>query len=360
MSSSSPAQGVSREAGPAEPVPDALPAELRSAPRSVRYGALTVLLTLMRRELWEHRQLWLAPITVAVLVILCAFPSHPGLINLDFSSVSPSISGSPFSLPQGGLNRGGVFAALNADVRSALFGLETWLLTLPQYLVMVFVLSFYLTDCLFAERKDRSILFWKSLPVSDLAVVTSKAILGLVVVPLGVYVIALVTDLVFSGIWHLRAHLGAASGLLMPWDAATWLKMQGLMAIGILYSILWYAPLGGYLLFVSAWAKRNAILWASLPPLLAPIAERMAFGTSYLGSLLYYRSFGLLQTPDIQYAVRHAAVSVGTWHPTSLPMLLEDLPYARIFANIDLWLGVVVALAFILLAARIRRYRDDS
>lgn len=351
----SPLPGVSAE-GRAELRPeDPVPAGSRSGPRGRQLALPTVLLALVRRELWEHRELWVAPVAVAVLLIAMAFPSDLGLISFDFSGYL-SVPGMRLPSATGV----GLLAELGKEQRQALFGLEHWILSWVLYLVMVLVLSFYLADCLYAERKDRSILFWKSLPVSDLVTVVSKALVGLVLVPLGVYVLALVTDLLFTGIWRTRAYFGTPSALLLPWDTVSWLKVQGLMGLGVIYSILWYAPVGGYLLLVSAWAKRNAVLWASLPPVLLPIAERMALGTSYTSTLLYQRSLGVLDTPVIQDALAESQASFGGMHVVSLPRLYDLLPVVSVFTNIQLWAGVAVTVALLLLTARIRRYRDEA
>jgi ABC-2 type transport system permease protein len=288
-----------------------------------------VLLTLTRRELWEHRALWLAPLVVAGLLLIFAVPSH-----MHF-----------------GMNMHTTQSSLDPEHRAAIFALAQWGLTAPQYLVMVVVLYFYLLDCLYAERKDRSILFWKSLPVSDAATVGSKLFVALVVVPLGVFVVALVTNLLFTAIWNVRASVGGASAGLLLWDTAAWLKVQVLMLLGLVISILWYAPIAAYLVLVSASSRRNVFLWAALPPLLAVIVERVAFGTHYVSGLLQYRVSGIWRSLHIGHLSDPAA---------SLTRIFDAIDLQAVFTNIDLWLGLIVAGAFAFAAVRIRRYRDDT
>jgi ABC-2 type transport system permease protein len=305
-----------------------------------------MLLTLIRREIWEHRVLWAAPLSVSLLVVLSSLLSSPGVLNFNFSfGQGASLSGV--------LGSGG-------RLPIALFGLGHWALSLPMYATLALVLTFYLNDCLFAERRDRSILFWKSLPVSDLTTVASKALVGLVLVPAGVYVLAVVTDLLFSGIWYLRAYLGTPSPLLLPWNMVVWLKVQALLGIGMVISVLWLAPLGAYLLVVSAWARRNAFLWAALPPVIAPLVEREALGTSYLWDLLSYRTYGMLEMPALAAAAASATIPLQRLSLISPAEMYDALPVWRLFTNVDLWLGIVAALALGYLAARIRRHRDDS
>ena len=104
------------------------------------------MLTLVRREFWENRALWAAPLIVGAILLVGAI----------FGRVE-------FGLP---LN-------IVGDQKRSLFGIITWGLTLPYFITMAIVLYFYLLDSLYSERRDRSILFWKSLPVSDAETVLS-------------------------------------------------------------------------------------------------------------------------------------------------------------------------------------------
>ena len=289
--------------------------------------------TLIRRELWEHRALWAAPLAIAVLLLLFAIPFHIGPISI------------------------GTHAELfaNSENRRSMFTIIMWGQTLPQYLVMVIVLSFYLLDCLYTERKDRSILFWKSLPVSDAATVISKLLVAMVIVPLGVYCVALVTSVAAWGILALRMSLGPPHAHLMTWDTLDWLKVQGLMLYGLAVSIAWYAPLAAFLLLVSAWARRNAFLWATLVPVVVPLIERTALGTRYVADLLVYRTWGI-------WAVLGIGVDSPEAHGqvVSLAELFDNVAMSKALLNIDLWLGLAVTAAFVFAAIRIRRYRDDT
>ena len=140
-----------------------------------------ILLTLVRREFWEHRALWLAPLVVAALLALVA---AIGRVHIDMDD-APDLS--------------------SEQQRVALFSIIQWVLAMPLYIVIIFVGSFYLLDCLYAERKDRSIRFWKSWPVSDGLTVCAKLLVGLVIAPFGVFALALLGYLVFAAI--LGAHI---------------------------------------------------------------------------------------------------------------------------------------------------------
>ncbi|HEY8509819.1 MAG TPA: hypothetical protein VIL32_15760, partial [Steroidobacteraceae bacterium] len=173
---------------------------------------MNVMIMLMRRELWEHRVLWIAPLVVPVLVLLFLLT---GPINAHVM---------PFASEQMRRDLAG-FAQLSAA------GFQFW--------VAIIVVFFYLLECLFAERRDRSILFWKSMPVSDTATVLSKLLMALLVVPAGVYVIAVLTNLLSGGVVALRSGMAGEAGLL--WDAGIAMKVQLMLLIAVVVSVLWYA-----------------------------------------------------------------------------------------------------------------------
>jgi ABC-2 type transport system permease protein len=298
------------------------------------HGMANTLVMLGRRELWEHRGLWLAPLAVAVIMtaagitaVLYFHPQFHAPVDLNW---------------------------FNAEQRAAAFTGANWSLASPLYLVAYIVVFFYICDCLYAERKDRSILFWKSLPVSDELTVAAKFLVAAVVVPFGVYLLAAVTSLVFLGFWNLFVSVGGAAQLRV-WDSAAWGRAEGRMLLVLILTSLWYAPIYAYLMLISAWARRSLYLWVTLPPTLAPLIEWLTFRTHYLWDFLIYRCFGIVRIMglgDSGIVGRHhlhiASPEFGSGH------------YLAAFSNIDLWLGVLVAVALLYGAARIRRYRDDT
>jgi ABC-2 type transport system permease protein len=290
------------------------------------------LMTLLRREFWEHRSLWIAPLVVAVLVAISAFWIHLGFDSHDVErGWAPSQGRNPV----------------------VLFTLAQWALSMPLYIAMLFVLFFYSLDCLYAERKDRSILFWKSMPVSDGMTVVSKALTALVAVPLGVFVLGAVAVGVFLLFFDLR---GSVSGtpIVLSWDTLEWLRAQAALLLLLLAAILWYAPAVAALMLLSAWSRRNPFIWLTVPAL-APLLEYMVFRTHYIWSFYRYRRFGVWEALGLAHAdiiTKHGIHPFGD--------LLREVTWRGAFLNVDLWLGVVVAVALLYAAARIRRYRDDT
>ena len=121
---------------------------------------------------------------------------------------------------------------------------------------------FYCLDALHGERRDRSILFWKSLPVSDLTTVVSKASIPLVVLPLVTFSIVVATQ--FTMLLISTAAL-LPSGLAVTTWANCLFQISVILLYGLVTIVLWQAPIYGWLLLVSGWARRATFLWAVLP-----------------------------------------------------------------------------------------------
>ena len=285
-----------------------------------------LLTTLVRRELWEHPALWRVPLGVAAL--------------LGVSTVfSPSINLEGHDLARFGSHERVI--ALNVSQ-------DAWAMLI--YLAAAIVASFFVLDSLYAERKDRSILFWKSLPVSDGLTVLSKFLVAAVIVPLGAFVLAILSHLLALTIWKLRVAAGAVPDLVSL-DLVAWLRGELVIFLLLLVSSLWYAPVVAAGLLVSAWAKRSPLMWATLPLVLIPLFEAIVFRTGYVWSVIRYRSEG------IWFVLTHKG---GRSVVSENMALLTDLNWAGAFGNVNLWLGLVATAALLYAAVRIRRYRDDT
>jgi ABC-2 type transport system permease protein len=298
-------------------VPESLPESQVIAPAVI--SATRRMYWSVRRELWENRSLYLAPLAVAALILVASLIGTLHLPKLHGTSLDPAQQQELIEQPY-------TFAAL--------------LLMFTTFVVGVF----YCVDALQGERRDRSILFWKSLPVSDLTAVLAKASIPLVVLPLVTFAVTVVTQ----GIMLL---LGSARLLGSGQSATLWTHVSLFqMSVMLLYHLvavhsLWWAPLWGWLLLVSAWARRAAFLWATLPLLAVGILEKIAFNTSHFAALLEHRFMG---GPE-------AVASSG--NGMSMASLTPASP-GQFLASPGLWIGLAVAAAFLGGAVRLRRYRE--
>lgn len=253
----------------------------------------------VRREIWEYPSIWVAPLIAAVLAVAAYF----------VAALRAS----------GELQRG---------VMDEPFTFVIGLIMATSYVVAIF----YSLDALYGERRDRSILFWKSMPVSDLMTVLAKASIPLVVVPLvnfAATVVALIIIVLAPG-----AHppLARTSGLLL----------YHLFAV----HTFWWAPFFGWLLLVSAWAKRAPFVWAVVPVFAVTMLERIALNTAGVTGVLQNR---LMFSPE-------AIVKEGTM---PIDPATHITPW-RFLSSADLWIGLAIAALCLVAAARLRRERGPS
>jgi ABC-2 type transport system permease protein len=275
----------------------------------------------VRRELWENRSLYLAPAIVAGLVLFGSFIGTIGLPGRVRSAASD-----PAKLH-------------DVLVRSPSMA------PAPIMFIALMVGLFYCLEALHGERKDRSILFWKSLPVSDRTTVLSKASIPLVIMPLIAYVLGVATQLL---VLYVRTAVLWASGSS---PSALWAEMrffEGLliMAYGLGVHVLWFAPIHGWFLLVSAWAKRAVLLWALLPWLAVAAVEHIVFGSKSFMRMLQYRVTG---------AMREAFTYKPGTHDIDR---LTQLELGHFLSLPGLWLGLAFAAACLAAAVRLRRYRE--
>jgi len=274
----------------------------------------------VRRELWENRFLYLAPLAVAVLILVA---SLIGAIHLPAKLNDASLD--PMQRPAL-LEQPYDFAAL--------------LLMFTTFVVGIF----YCVEALQAERRDRSILFWKSLPVSDATTVLAKASIPFVFIPLMTFAITVVTQATMLVLGSALLQVND-TGTAALWRHVPLLQMSGMLLYHLVaVHSLWWAPLWGWLLMVSAWARRAALLWAALPLLAIGLLERIAFNTSHFTVMLVRRFLG---------GPQGAATSSD---PMSMAGMTPASP-AQFLTSADLWVGLALAAAFLAVAVRLRRHR---
>jgi ABC-2 type transport system permease protein len=297
------------------------------------------MLMLIRREIWENRSLWLAPLVVAGLILIAAALGgiHVGEHGGFWFGIGSSDSEMNPAEPD-----------LSDGQRR--YAMTIGMFTFVQLIVLGIVVFFYLLDALLAERKDRSILFWKSLPISDVEVVSSKVLTALVVAPIYVLFVCAATQLLFGLIWSVRFSGTALGNMLMAWDGGVWLKVQAGSWAMVPTVVVWYLPLAGYTLLVSVWARKNAFLWALLPPAAILLIEGLLMQTAHFGDWLLHRFIGVFKIiasgPDRGYS------------GSEIGEVLRRI--GHVYTDYEIWLGVLAAVAFFLVIVRFRRYRDDS
>src|SRR5881394_3145083 len=222
----------------------------------------------VRRELWENRSLYLAPLIVAGVIV----------IGFMFSAI-------------GLAERRQAVLLLNDPLKTRTAIEMPYSMAAMMIMFTAFIIGvFYCLDALHGERRERSILFWKSLPVSDLTTVLSKAIIPLVVLPLVSFAIIAFTQLIMVLISTVAL---LPSGLATTtWANFNLFRQSLILLYGLIAIALWHAPIYGWALLVSGWARRATFLWAVLPLLAIGFFEKITFNTSYFASTVGHRLTG--------------------------------------------------------------------
>lgn len=140
-------------------------------------------------------------------------------------------------------------------------------------IVLAFVVFFYLLGALYDDRKDRSILFWKSLPASDTLTVLSKLLVAMVVAPLIFWVVFILTQVVMAVIASLMVISVGENPWTLFLSVVNPLKAWFLLLVSYLASSIWFLPIYGWLLLVSSFAPRIPLLFAVLPPVVFAILQ---------------------------------------------------------------------------------------
>ena len=273
----------------------------------------------VRRELWENRWVYLAPLSAAALVVV----GH-----------AISVAWLPHRLR----------AMASGDamkVHETLTSHYEFASGLIMATVMV-VGIFYSLEALYGERKDRSILFWKSLPVSDRTTVLAKAFIPIVGLQLFAFAVIAVT---LSAMFVASSVAVAASGMSV---AELWTQVSLMAMIGnMLYHLvtvhaLWHAPIYAWFLLVSAWARRVPLLWATLPLVAIGVVEKFVLNSAHFANFVMYRLSG----PE------NFSFDTNGLDP------MMGMGAGKFFGAPGLWLGLAVAGLFLWAAMRVRRWRE--
>jgi ABC-2 type transport system permease protein len=296
-------------------------AEQRVAPAAL--SATRPLYWSVRRELWENRWIYIGQLAVAgVFLVGFVFNMTRWLDKMrGLSTTDPAKYWETVSLPY--------------DIGAgALMG------------TLILMTVFYSSEALYSERRDRSILFWKSLPVSDRTTVLAKASIPFVILPLLTFGMTIIVHLIML---LLSSIVLPASGMSVAllWKELAIFPMWGMLLYHILLvHVLWPLPVYCWLILVSGWARRAPLLWAALPVVVIGGLEKLVLGTSHFAAMVGTRLIGSGAPTDI---------TAGEMLPTGPMTHLTPLRY---LGAPGLWMGLIVAALFFALAVQLRRYRD--
>lgn len=275
----------------------------------------------VRRELYEYRSIYIGPIAICGVILLGYLFVLANLPRTVRTAMTMQMMHQREAIAQP-------------------FNVAAGLIMAAAFVVSIF----YSLDSLYGERRDRSILFWKSLPVSDLTTVLAKASIPLVVLPIIAFMATLVVETIML---LLGTAVMAGSGLSVT-DYLNRLELYHMMwGLGyhlVTVHMLWYAPLYCWLFLISAWSRRTPFLWAVMLPFAVVIFEQIAFHSRYFLDFLIYRFSG-------------GREAIGSANGNVLDPKMHMTP-GPFLADPQLWLGLTFAAIFLFAAARLRRQRS--
>ncbi len=305
-------------------------------------------IALIRRELWEHQAIYITPLVVALIISLFAIFGEVNVSNHEYAGDAMELG----IIGATNLSDEHLSAVLNGIMVFVSFGLIT---------AMGIVTAIYALDALCAERKDRSILFWRSMPLTDLETVLSKLLTAMLIIPLVTFAAIVVTQLVvllISSIW-LMTH-GANTWHLI-WTAAPFIDNWSATLVFVLVLPLWLSPFVGWFFFVSVITKRWNFLVAFLPIFLLPLIEGIFFETTIFAKVFFFRSVKIPLFPGWDNFIGELKsgkhLEIGDEISLSLWSVMD---LGNFLSSPGLWIGLIVCGLFTTAAIYIRRYRDDS
>ena len=316
-------------------------------------NALTPYWVLVKREVWEHKSLWIVQLVLLCFAILGALWGSGALLVASHHGL--------FSLSD--IQHGVTIQDRTALVHDLVVGSS-----IGANIFMLFVVCFYLMDCLYADRRDRSVFFWRSLPVSDSRMVLAKLFTGMVIAPAimlaQVIVAEIITGIIFTiafailGV-NLLGYLFLPGTMVMAWMT---------LAFALMVQSLWFLPFYGWFLLCSAWAKKLPLAWTVLIPLGAMLLELVTLRTSYISRGIFghiARWFDAFVNDRSGFHFNNMNMTAGV-HIMTPGMQAGHNNVLMTFGSVadylvrpEMWIGVGIGIIFVLGAIWLRHNRSE-
>ena len=296
-------------------------------------------LTLVRRELWENRGNFYIMIGILFGIIVLA------------SAVL-------------GIAVGGAFTEIHPTGQASATGVAILGLSIGNFIFFFYALSMlgYLSGSLYDDRKDGSVLFWRSLPVSDAATVISKAVMAMFVGSLFVWIAMIVGHLVSLFALATAASARGAAGLTVFASPGALLGSCVFFAYALFVQALWWLPYYGWLLLVSAVSPRgHPLIWAIIVPMIAGVAELILTRTSYVfqfvgNHLAESPIFNGWPSLTLSSTLGPSATHLAQAAVSANPLYSGAGLISEFLAMPSMWIGIAIGLGLIALAVIARRY----
>ena len=301
------------------------------------------LLALVKRELWEHRSIFVTPIAIATIVTLGV------LAGLMFAA--------GFAAELDIVIFGAQNLAGDGERQLALTGFflgTSWVFIIALAILTVF----YCLDSLYAERKDKSILFWRSLPVTDAETVISKLITAIFIIPVVTVLGIIATHLINLIVVSIWVSIKGGDGGMMIWGSVALFDNWLAAFVIVIACGIWMSPFIGWFLLVSAYTKRSPLLMAFMPLILIGLLEGIILRTHYFAEIVLARGDGM---PIFKIGNIESFFDEEKWAiAEGATSLLAHLDIVQFISSPATWAGILVCGMLSTGAIYVRRFRDES
>lgn len=326
---------------------------------------------LLRREFWEHKGgfFWAPAVAGGIFVLLSLMGIIVGLVAARKIPDGATINTDGGSFQVNGMNLAMLTDNVSAeDLREignaidiSLFMAASWPL-----IVLAFVVFFYCLGSLYDERKDRSVLFWKSLPVSDAETVLSKVLSATLMAPVLAMAAGLLTMFAFLCLISIVVLFHGGNPITLLWGPSSPLTIAAQLTASIPIYAIWALPAVGWLMLCSAWAKSKPFLWAIMIPLFAGIFvswfDLMQLFDQQSGwfwkHIVARMLLSVVPGSDIFYRGEDFEM-MGDGIESTQQLLSLQVTYGALLRP-ETWIGAVAGVAMIFGAIRLRRSRDSE
>jgi ABC-2 type transport system permease protein len=305
---------------------------------------------LVIRELWEHKNsILVTPLVIFVLVTLF---SLLGFVSISIDDFEVKHQGIEYKQSFTALVH--IFSTLPADqLATTLLGVHFGFASM-FYFIMLLVLALYSLSALFDERKDRSVLFWKSMPVTDVETVLSKLFVACIVIPLSFWFFTVLSQVMWMVIAGTVAWFNDVSASQVIWGPISLTSIIFNELLSYLVNILWTLPAVGWALIAGAYAKRAPFFHAVLPLVIVTIVESTVFHSGAIFGWLGQRVLGMFIFTDgreVQFNMLEMFTN----------MRIDDVTHAlNKLSNDQTWYGLVLGIVLIIISIKIRQRNDDA
>ncbi|MCF6288040.1 MAG: hypothetical protein L3J53_02245 [Proteobacteria bacterium] len=307
---------------------------------------------LIKREFWEHRGAFIkAPIIIGIVSLVITIVMYITSLVLVQKSAAEDIMHT--SIQQ--------LSTLTQEQLSKFWDVGMMVGTTLYLFVLFVVVFFFLLGSLFDDRKDGSILFWKSLPINDANTVLSKLLTAMIFVPLAFIVIYLLFTLINMLLFSVVLIFHGQNPIPLVWLPYNIFNDIKMMTVGALLQMLWALPIYGWLLLSSAISKRRPILFAIFIPTI------IAFSWYWINMLSFkFTNVSMFEQP-LQY-FGHAMLPYSSGvNSAKFFSFSTDEGSAKILSNmltsiadIRLLYGAIICTILVVVAIWLRRYRNST